>query len=391
MKHPRLGLVALSWSLASSLALSAFTFSGCAPEEGGLFGESGAGGATEGATEGATGGSAGSSGAGTGGEAVAGAGGAAACEAVEVSPERVTTYLEFAIDSSASMAESGKWAAVQDGFSLALAAYPDSVKAGATVFPGIPNTTNEYCYAATQNIPFSTVDGAHAGLFENLFSAHTPGGGSPTHPAVRFGYQQLDQAAAVEPGLRALVLITDGQGNLSFGESGEMGTNCSGDGRNRSSVSQDALVEEGRAAAAQGTYTFAVGLPGTEGGIYADVLSAIAREGGTAPADCGPNDCHVDLSPAGSDLAEWVRLTVSELGPALQSCAYPVPESDAHDLDALIVEYEGDGGTEPLSATSDCVNEPGYLLDAGYVYLCGETCSRSQDEGGAVQLKLPCL
>lgn len=379
--------------MAFALA-AAITISGCSSDRTGLFNEEPGGGGDSGGAGGVPGGGAGGAGATDSGGSSGHGGGAgeAACHALEAEPERLTTYVEFAIDASGSMEDGGKWGAMSTAFASAFRTYPSSVHAGATVFPGLPTTTRELCYAAKQNIPIAELDGAQEELFANLFLAHSPGGGSPTHAALRFGYAQLRDVAGGAPGLRVLVLITDGKANYSFGPSGAMGTDCVGDGTNRNPAYDGPLVEEVRGAAADGIYTFAVGLPGSEGSWngYADVLSDIAREGGTAPAGCGEDDCHVDLSKGGADLDGWIASTVREIGPAVQSCTFPVPESDDHDADALVVEYDGTDGVETLPLAENCLTEPGYRVSPGYVHLCGETCDRSVYEGGTVTLKLPC-
>ena len=388
--------------LLITLSVSAFTLIGCTSNRSGLFNDEPAG-AGNGSGGGSGSGSGGSGGSGSGATDAGGAGGSAGgatCEALELSPERIATYIEFAIDSSGSMGVGGNnnWDAKGTAFASAFNDYPGSVHAGATVFPGIPDTSLEYCYAAKQNIPMGPVDGAQSLRFEKLFLAHTPGGGSPTHAAMRFGYRRLGDVAAAAPGLRVLVLITDGKANYGFGESGAMGTDCVGDGTNRNPAFDEALMREVRAAAADGVYTFAVGLPGSEAAWgsngwdagYADILSAIAREGGTAAAECEGDECHIDLSSGGADLGDWIRMTVQEIGPAVQSCTFPVPASDDHDVDELVVQYQGADGVETLALAADCTNDPGYQVTPGYLHLCGETCGRSVDEDGSLQLKLPC-
>jgi len=402
------------YSLLSVLVVTGLVACGSAPDN--LFGESGSagdgGGSTAGNGSGGTGagnnsagngnagsgtagsGTAGSgtAGSGTGGSAAGSGGGVAGaggnpdvCDPSPRSLVRRKSYVEFLVDTSGSMETDIVWGtdklqATLDGMAAGLKESPadSGVFFGVSRFPGLDDTSADLCYAAEQNLDWTPLHGS-----DDVMSLYMePGGGSPTHHAVRFGLDKLRTKDGASSD-RHLVLITDGVGNYGFGPNGVMGKECTGDGRNR--LDPSAMLEEIESARNnEGIISWSIGLPGSWSG-YSDVLSQFSRLGGTPLSSCIDNPstaCHLNLDGgSASDFHENLTYLMSEIiARYTASCAFEVP-GDISDPNATEVVLETAGTGELLNPSAECNDPNGYAVAEGrYIYLCSDACEIAQTQ-----------
>ena len=385
----------ISRAAAAVAATALATLAGCSANTDDLFNEDGDGSSGSGGS-GATGGESTSGGA-AGSGATGGSGGTtAACEPTRHELPQRKTYFEFVIDTSGSME-----ADIPDGapgpdrlqgtlasLARSFANFPPSAFVGATLFPGLENTSEAQCYAAEQNVPFTRALDA-TGAIVDVY--RPPSGGTPTHNAVHFGLEQLRKISPLD-GDRYLFIITDGAGNYGIGDPNDIGRQCIGDGMNRNSVDQGGVLEEIRAAHDdEQIYTLAVGLPGSWSS-YSDILSQMSRLGGTPLEDCVQNPnfaCHLNLDNGTQDFRKGLIEVAGYLGEFTASCGFRLPPGA--DPERLEIKYND---TKQLQYSENCDGGGGEgyttAFEGHFVYLCQQACDAYLSESGKVTATLLC-
>ena len=217
--------------------------------------------------------------------------------------------------------------------------------------------------------------------------AIVPNGATPTEGAYLFGLEQLDKTES--PGNRFLLLITDGTPTCT------LDCECTEDNL---PVDSAPLIDDAATALAQGIRTFVIGSPGSED--TRDVLSALAREGGTPQPDCsddGPVYCHLDMTTE-PDLAKGLAAALDQIATSLRSCEYPIPAPPnmrTLDPDLVNVLFTPSGGkTRTIGrdpSKSACNQGWQYSSDGSSILLCGDACEAAkQDVGAKVEILFGC-
>jgi hypothetical protein len=188
-----------------------------------------------------------------------------------------------------------------------------------------------------------------------------------------------------------VVLITDG-------EQSEMCSDmsvCSG----AQSCSELLIAEAMRAASPEiNIRTFVIGVPGSEHG--ASVLSRLARAGGTAAANCVPEqgNCHFDVT-RDADLASALSRSLQSITGQALTCEFDVLKDGAGsvDLTRLNVVYTPHSGAArviPQDLTAPCDRGADgwqYDTEKKLIRLCGNTCAAVRnDRGASVTVVLGC-
>jgi hypothetical protein len=253
---------------------------------GGASGLAGTGNEQAGSDDGGTGspGSGSSGGSGIAGRAGSGSGGSAGGCAAE------PPTLLFLVDTSQSMKDEvgglTKMALTAAALQNAFANLPSDVAVGLMLFPHVEIGAVP-CFDASITVPLDVLDEDRRTALDAAIAAAEPSGSTPTHDAYQFALEQLKNSTLEGP--QYVVLITDGAPTYSLG--------CVGSGMTGDPVDAQPLVDQAAAARDDGIKTFVVGSPGSE--AARGFLSAMARLGGTSPADCsdaGPNFCHFDMT-----------------------------------------------------------------------------------------------
>jgi hypothetical protein len=322
-----------------------------------------------------------------------------ACALSTDTVEAIPSVLQLVVDTSGSMdwppgwapanpddskpPGATKWEITRDALRNAVDSLSDDVTLGATFFP---DTTDDdpdsLCLRNEVALPLGVL-GATSSKQRSAWSAAldaiVPNGATPTEGAYLFGLEQLDQNES--PGNRFLLLITDGTPTCT------LDCECTED---NVPVDSGPLIDDAAAALAQGIRTFVIGSPGSEDARH--VLSALAREGGTAQPDCsddGPVYCHLDMTTA-PDLAKGLAAALDQIAANLRSCEYPIPAPpnlrtlDRNLVNVLLTPSHGKTRTVGRDPSKTACNQGWqYSSDGSSILLCGDTCRAAQEDVGA--------
>ena len=331
----------------------------------------------------------------------------AACALSTDTVEAVPSVLQLVIDTSGSMdwppgwapvspddskpPGATKWEITRDALGNAVDSLADDVALGATFFP---DTTDDdpdsLCLRNEVALPIGALGKASSkqrAAWSTALEAVVPNGATPTEGAYLFGLEQLDKTDL--PGNRFLLLITDGTPTCT------LDCECT---ENNVPVDSGPLIDDATTALAQGIRTFVIGSPGSED--TRDVLSALAREGGTAQPDCsdaGPVYCHLDMTTE-PDLAKGLAAALDQVTASLRSCEYPIPAPpNMRTLDRGLVNVlftPSDGKTQTIGrdpSKTDCNQGWQYSQDGSSILLCGQTCEAAKaDVGAKVEILFGC-
>jgi len=332
----------------------------------------------------------------------------AACAGITEELESIPAVIEFVIDTSYSMAErqegqsttwslqgSGqtKWDITHTALRDALDGLGASVSVGMLFYPnhGLVNRTYtepqdiSVCFDPSSAIPVAQLGAAGSAqrdLLTGGLDAVRPNGNTPTHDAYLYALNNgLRQSPSGLSGPRYMLLLTDGVPTFA--------QYCVGTGQESPPpVPTDPIVEAiAQAYADDGTKTFVIGAPGSQDGVDgADArpwLSAAARAGQTAAADCsdsGPNFCHMDMTES-QDFAASLRAGLGTVTSQLGDCTYaqPVPAAgQVIDADSMVVILTiGNQSVLVMpDNTGDCTE--GWQLIEGKIRLCSATCEQAK-------------
>jgi hypothetical protein len=282
-----------------------------------------------------------------------------------------------------------KWEITREALSDAISALPAQIVVGISYFPN-----DDGCGVISRpRIPLRELEQTQVAAINASLASITPSGATPLVGATILAYQHLHEQALAGKirGERFVVLLTDGEQSAS----------CSDSERCNGAVDCTKLLvdhEVGKASGpGVGIRTFVIGVPGSENAVK--VLSAIAEEGLTAPADCEPDagNCHFDMTMEpdfGTALASALEQIV---GRAL-TCELPLPDAEDFEADRVNVVYSSSLGEPPrvvprddTKACNDGAEGWQYLPDGKSVRLCGKVCEDArQDQAGRMDVVLGC-
>jgi Mg-chelatase subunit ChlD len=282
-----------------------------------------------------------------------------------------------------------KWEITRDALLTAVEALPDDVALGVNFYPNVQQEDTT-CLLNRVAVPLTLLAGPGSkarGAWETALDEVDPVGATPTHGAYRFGLTQLSSSKL--PGNRFLLLITDGTPTCT------LDCMCT---ENNEPVDSQPLLDEAAAALTDGIRTFVIGSPGSED--TRDVLSRLARVGGTAEPGCsddGPNYCHFDMTTE-PDLAGGLARALDQIAVDLRSCEYAIPApptGQTLNRDQVNVLYTPDGGTTETIArdpsTTECNQGWQYTADGRNIVLCGDTCAAVRgDPSSSIEVLFGC-
>jgi hypothetical protein len=286
--------------------------------------------------------------------------------------ERLNLYI--VLDKSGSMGDLGKWTAATGalknffsdpqlaGTGVALELAPlaasaiadgcgqDSCDAAACARPLVALGTLEEAFAPA--------DGQEAALVSAIDGA-TPGGSTPSLPALR-GAHQWASARTAQEGVNVVVFVTDG----------EPASCLSGD----AAATRQALLETAESAFVdQNVRTYVIGLQGANG----VALHELARRGGT-------NQAFIVDGSNGASVAGELVSALQSIAKQNISCSIPLPNAGGFDPEGATVTFRsGAASTATLarrSSAAECGD--GWYFDDNVsprsITLCPSTCTTVQ-------------
>jgi len=307
-----------------------------------------------------------------------------ACETTTAFADPLPATLLFTVDTSGSMncradmascavgdptpdPSDSRYDVFRSVLRTALSGLPDSTLVGAMHYPVTFSCARDELLVdiASLGTTRTPIDDALGGV--------VPEGITPTHDAVRFGLAQLGMRGSDEA--RHLVLATDGAATVCIG----CDAACSFDALDRDH--EDMIAEVRAAAELSSIRTFVIGVPGSSS--YRSILSRMATAAGTARPGCsdtGPTYCHYDLTDPSLDFGVALRDALGEIGEAVLSCEYTIPENPDGTFDATRVNVrltEG-GATSTIRRDPSRASGWDYSDDGSTIVLHGDACSRAQ-------------
>jgi hypothetical protein len=159
-------------------------------------------------------------------------------------------------------------------------------------------STDDKCGASDPLVPVTEVSPPFLDTMRMQLMALVPNGTTPIVGAVTAAYQYFEMNAAMFPGMRHVILVTDGADT------------CAGPGGIQQLISTTAPM-----ALSQSIQTWVIGAPGSENAR--SMLSHLAKAGGTARPNCdvgtAPNtgNCHFDMTMG--DFATTFGMALSQI------------------------------------------------------------------------------
>jgi von Willebrand factor type A domain-containing protein len=317
-----------------------------------------------------------------------------ACAGEIAGAESAPAVLQLVVDTSGSMDQNApgtsgsKWTVTRRALLGAVEQMPGETAVGVVFYPDVASGSAS-CFDDQIDVGIGRLDAANSAQRKRIqaaFQSQNPEGGTPTHDAYRYAFENL--AASSTVGARFVVLITDGTPTYALG--------CKGTGLIRDPVDSAPLVAEAAKAAARGVSTFVIGSPGSEDAR--ENLSRMAEAGGTAPPGCshsGPNYCHFDMTQK-QDFASALAEALGTISGLALSCKYDIPKPPVGatlDPGQVNVLFSPSGGQRELiaqSAAGACSDGWQYSQDGTQVLLCGPTCDRVRASTGSLELQFGC-
>jgi hypothetical protein len=284
-----------------------------------------------------------------------------------------------------------KWSITRTALSHAIAALPDDTVVGLTYF-----SNDDACGVdSLPSVPLAALAPGQRSAIEASLANVLPNGATPLVGATILAYAHLHQLAidGTLHGSEFVVLLTDGQQSEPCSDP----PRCSG----QAECTQLLINEEVPKAAGPGVgiKTFVIGAPGSE--PARSVLSAIAENGGTAPAGCDVDagTCHFDMTKQ-TKFDQALADALSQIAGRALSCVLPVPRLRGMTIDPQLVNvvYSPADGSAPKLIFKDdrapCDSGADgwqYTDDMRKIRLCGPTCDRVRaDRGARVDVVLGC-
>lgn len=300
---------------------------------------------------------------GFGGTGDGGSGDLSQCATASATPNPLPVDLVFMFDKSGSMDDNSKWTSCQSGLT-SFFADPNSAGLSASLqfFP-LANECSTNAYAAPAVAMRALPD---ATTFKTTIQSNSPGGGTPTVPALSGAVAYAQSVQTANPGDKvAIVLVTDGEPN-----------DCNSD------VTGVANVASGVASTIP---TFVIGVGNTGN------LDAIAQAGGTGKATIVSTN-----NP--QQTAQDFQTALNAIRGLTLACEYqipPPPNGDTFDESKVNVVYTPtNGGPQTLTYNQDCTGGTGWHYDdpknPTKIELCTNTCNSVQMASGKIDLVFGC-
>jgi hypothetical protein len=283
-----------------------------------------------------------------------------------------------------------KWQITRAALSHAIDSLPAETVVGLTYF-----SNDDACGVdSLPTVPLAALGPSQLSAIEASLANVEPAGATPLVGATILAYSHLHQLALDGKihGNEFVVLLTDG----------EQSEPCSDPPRcsDQSECTQLLIDTEVPKAAGPGVgiKTFVIGAPGSE--PARSVLSAIAKAGGTAPANCDValGNCHFDMTKQ-MKFDQALADALTQISGRALSCTLAVPHPRGMTIDPKLVNvvYSPANGNAPVLVSKDdrdCENGANgwqYSDDMRKIRLCGPTCKTVRDDRGArVDVVLGC-
>jgi hypothetical protein len=281
---------------------------------------------------------------------------------------RDPVYMLFVQDGSGSMADNNKWTAIVPALEAIFGDMKQkadpAIGAGLVVFSDTLDPTDGMGpYPQSVDVPIASVDANQYAALQHRLSGQ-PKSGTPTQAALTGGYSELETFSPTMPlpagGKKVLILITDGvptDGCMQpLLNSNYQGNPCV-------QLAATKLAE----AAPQGpvlTYVIGVGpLPGQLLSFDPSFLGALAKAGGTGPANCNPTEttsgatdfCYFQVDPTtgtASTLQKAFEDAINAIRGSVISCTFSLQNTGAGMLDPTKVNVTVDGNTVAQDPTN---------------------------------------
>lgn len=316
------------------------------------------------------------------------------CVGQTAGTEAIPAVLQLVVDTSGSMdndapdSNDSKWTITRDALLRAIDQMTPNTAVGVVFYPDVPIEANS-CFDNQADVEIARLEDPRStqrASIKRAFERQSPDGGTPTHDAYRYAYNELAESDAV--GARFAVVITDGNPTFSLG--------CVGTGLVSDPVDPTPLVGEADRARARGVSTFVIGSPGSEGAR--ESLSRMAEAGGTARPGCshdGPNYCHFDMTES-TDFATDLRDALGAISGLTLSCTYDIPDPpsgrtlDPDQVNVFFTPRSGEAEIISKSPNGGCTEGWQYSDGNTQVRLCGSTCDRIKASDGTLSLQFGC-
>jgi Mg-chelatase subunit ChlD len=284
-----------------------------------------------------------------------------------------------------------KWEATTAALLRAIKQLPASASVGLSYI-----SNDDACGVnATPSVVILPNSKAQQDTIDKSMMSITPGGGTPIVGATILAYKHMHELALAGKifGNEFIVLITDGA----------QSTMCANPPTCADAAScVDLLLNQEVPKAAShgvGIRTFVIGVPGSE--PARGVLSQIAKQGGTAKADCDPRqgNCHFDMTMV-SDLGAALGQALTAISGQAIGCELDLPQPTSGMLDPKLVNvvYTPSDGSGPRVLPQDAraacnmgANGWQYAENNQKIKLCGPTCDIVRADASArVDVVLGC-
>lgn len=269
-------------------------------------------------------------------------GGGGSCDAIEITGEPVPPNIMLALDKSCSMgwcpgSSTGNcgWNALTSSITTLANNYGNQARLGARFFPFAISGNSNSCPGGGVDLAIADNNGM---AVIDLINAQSPGGGTPTAPAVHVSLAALRNEAV---GDRVLIIVSDGAADT-----------------NNSCAGGNVQTELANALADDAITTYVIGLGSS---VSPAQLNAWAAGGGTG-AFIPASDTQTLFDALDMILGDVISCTVT---------LDPPPDFPA------LVEVEVNGITygPPLSGAGDCGDGFYYTTPAmDEIELCGAAC-----------------
>jgi hypothetical protein len=289
--------------------------------------------------------------------------------------------LEFVIDTSGSMdmipgtlqpAPPGqsKWDFTRDALIAATRAMRPETPVGLYFYP--MGSTFGRCINETVGEPIAPLTPAHLMAVEGALQNADIAGSTPTHDGYMVGRRRIE--AAMFPGEKYLVLITDGEPVVGLGCQSRPGGDLT-----------EPIVASAAEARRAGIGTFVIGAHGSESARGG--LSAIAKAGGSGSPTCssaGPEYCHFDLTRQ-ANLSTALSAALEAITKRTFSCKYQVPPPPSgQTIDPTKVNVRYTRGTGELvelpkdPSATECKSGWQYADGGASIQLCEAACNEAK-------------
>lgn len=284
-----------------------------------------------------------------------------------------------------------KWEITRKALLVAIDKLPDETVVGISYF-----SNDDQCGVhSLPSVPVAPLGASQRQAVEASLAHVEPAGATPLVGATILAYSHLHELALNGSirGNKFVVLLTDGEQSEACSDPDLCST--------QAECTKLLIDDEVPKAAGPGVNikTFVIGAPGSE--PARSTLSAIAKNGGTAPADCdvAAGNCHFDMTKQ-TKFDQALADALSQIAGRALSCELPVPKPSGMPFDPQLVNvvYSPADKSAPALIRKDERSCDGgadgwQYADSTHkkIRLCGPTCMTVRgDRGARVDVVLGC-